>query len=378
MVKSPLQNHLNHNETINYGSYYTPEKLVNLVYKVLSQNILDLKKYKILDTSCGYGNFLQDGGVGADIDFKAFEVAKKNKSNCIFFNHNSLKNIGRKQYDLKDEDKIIIVGNPPYNDTTSIIRSDIKKEFFDMDFDVKSRDFGISFLLSYNKLKADYVCVLHPLSYLIKKSNFELLGDFKQNYKLEKSIIISSHEFSLTSKITPFPIVIAFYKKSSAPMTYLDICNYKFQTIDNKNFSISEFESIAKYTTKYPNQKTVKQEDAIAYFWTMRDINALKRSKTFTNQEFYNSIRVTKNNFSYYCYADVFKDYIKHIPYYFGNSEIMINHSEFKKIEQVFVAKSISKHDFLKKYEVKSEMINCDLLINNYFKNLLKEHYVDK
>lgn len=41
------------------------------------------------------------------------------------------------------------------------------------DEDLFDRDLGVSFLKSYNKLKADVICILHLLSYLIKKTNFE-------------------------------------------------------------------------------------------------------------------------------------------------------------------------------------------------------------
>jgi hypothetical protein len=103
---------------------------------------------------------------------------------------------------IKEQDKLIVIGNPPYNDATSIIRQNIKDKtaIDEIDSDVKTRDFGMSFSLSYNKLKADYDCVLHPLSYLIKKSNFA------KNYRLADSLIVSSHEFSDTSRSMAFPI----------------------------------------------------------------------------------------------------------------------------------------------------------------------------
>jgi len=86
-------------------------------------------------------------------------------------------------FNISSNDELIIIWNPPYNDTTSIIRSNIKNNNLKMDIDIKTRDYGISFLLSYNKLNADIICVLHPLSYLIKKLNFNLLKDFtKWNY----------------------------------------------------------------------------------------------------------------------------------------------------------------------------------------------------
>jgi predicted RNA methylase len=113
------QNHLNHKDTVNLGSYYTPQWLVDIVYSLLEKNAPNLRGYYILDTSCGYGGFLRGGkSIGADIDKKAVETAKSAAPASIFFNHNSLSKISRAQYGLDKNAKIIIVGNPPYNDTT--------------------------------------------------------------------------------------------------------------------------------------------------------------------------------------------------------------------------------------------------------------------
>ena len=79
------QEHLNFEDTVNQGSYYTPPEFVDLVYKFISKNVQDWEKYTILDTSCGYGNFLRENSIGADIDKKAIEVAKKHTKNCKFF-----------------------------------------------------------------------------------------------------------------------------------------------------------------------------------------------------------------------------------------------------------------------------------------------------
>lgn len=174
------QVHLKYRDRVNYGSYYTPKWVVDIVYKFLFDNIKNLPDYIITDTSCGYGNFLRgERAIGADIDEQAIIVASNNLPQYTYYNHNSLLNISRKQYNLTEQDKIIIVGNPPYNDTTSIVRNNIKRNICIRDVDVISRDFGISFLLSYSKLRADYVCVLHPLSYLIKKKISKALVTLK-------------------------------------------------------------------------------------------------------------------------------------------------------------------------------------------------------
>ncbi|GAA7224425.1 hypothetical protein HpCK27_09480 [Helicobacter pylori] len=87
---------------------------------------------------------------------------------------NALANPKRENYGVSQDEPLIIVGNPPYNDRTSFVKQDIKnKDFiFEIDNDLKSRDLGISFLKSFAILKPAFICVLHPLSYLIKESNY--------------------------------------------------------------------------------------------------------------------------------------------------------------------------------------------------------------
>jgi len=358
------QEHLTFYNTVNWGSFYTPKHITNIVFDMLNRNIENIKNYYVVDTSCGYGNFLLSNElfnseriIGADIDDKALQIAKKNNPVAKYYCHNSLTNFNRINYGLSEEDKLIIIGNPPYNDKTSIIRNEIKNVDFEINNDLKARDLGVSFLLSYQKLKADYVCVLHPLSYLLKKTNFDNLRSFKNNYILKDALVISSGEFSKTSKTTQFPIVIALYEKNDWGMKYDFIRAWNFRTVEGKQFQISLFDFIGNYISKYPNQQTVKIEDTVAYFWTMRDINALKRSKTFIDKESVNTIRVTKENLHYYKYVDIFKKYIPHIPYYFGNSDVFINNDYFLENQNIFVEPEQEKLDV-------------------YFRELLGEHYV--
>ena len=91
------QKHLNYTDTINLGSYYTPEIIVGLAYSILLKNIKNLKDFTILDSSCGYGSFLANKNiakrlVGADIDQKAIFEAKKIISGVDFVHQNSLLN----------------------------------------------------------------------------------------------------------------------------------------------------------------------------------------------------------------------------------------------------------------------------------------------
>ncbi len=373
------QVHLNYIDTVNYGSYYTPEKLVNIVESMIRKNIFDIHKYKILDTSCGYGSFLKfDNSIGADIDYKALQITNNTKLSSVkLFNTNGLSNVDRKKYGLDNYEKIIVVGNPPYNDTKSIIRNNIKNYQLEVDSDIKSSDLGISFLLSYDKLCADYICILHPLSYLIKKANFEKLKNFKNNYLLKDSLIVSSGEFEATSKYTKFPIIIALYERNQIGMNYNFISNYKFKILDGKELTLSSFDVISNYITKYPNKKIVDIKDTVAYFWTMRDINALKRTKSFIEKESENTIRVVKEKLHYYCYVDVFKDYIKNIPYYLGNNEVMINHSDFIKIKSVFITRTLNKFNWIKYDKCVDKTEWDENILKQYFKNLLGEHFID-
>ncbi|OQA54964.1 MAG: hypothetical protein BWY42_01593 [Candidatus Omnitrophica bacterium ADurb.Bin277] len=376
------QCHLEYSERINLGSYYTKPDLVSRVYNLLRKNVRNFKNHALIDTSCGYGSFFSGAGlpfkkIGSDIDPEAIERASDENPGVSFVLQNSLLNVSRKRYGLSPDDRIVIVGNPPYNDTTSIIRKSLKRDMKDMDPDLKTRDLGISFLLSYNKLNADYICVLHPLSYLIKKANFALLSPFTKRYKLIDAVVISSDEFSETSKATPFPIVIALYRRDEGGMDYSFIENYNFRTKEGKTFKLSSFDSIARYLSKYPNQNYVDPRDAVAKFWTMRDINALKRSRTFIQETTANTVLVTSQKLDYYCYVDVFKRYASRVPYYFGNCDVMIDHSAFLKIRDVFRCLSLKRHPQIKAEKPDSIDIRAaHRAAETYFKRLLGEHYV--
>lgn len=384
------QNHLNLKQTINLGSYYTPEKFISKCYEFLQQDIKNCKAYSIVDTSCGYGNFLNNKFlensknknfkkiIGADIDKKAIQKAKENNPNIQYFHLNSLWKVSRKNYALKENDKIIIIGNPPYNDSTSIIRQKIKNKQIEIDKDILLRDLGMSFLLSYAKLKADYICVLHPLSYLIKKSNFKMLKKFTSHYQLINALVFNSQEFQGTSKITGFPILIAFYKKHNLGMDYHFIKNFSFPTLEGKSFCLNDYCSIENFITKYPNQKNISLEKTLAYFWTMRDINALKRSRTFVEKESSNTIRIEKDKMNYYCYVDVFKKFIPHMPYYFGNSNVFLDLKEYEKIKEEIKLYSFSTNPILKKnFKTKEfDFLTIEKKVKSYFQKLLGEHYV--
>lgn len=373
------QKHLNHRDTINLGSYYTPEVIVNLTYSVLEKNIDNIKDWTIVDSSCGYGSFLTKKNIanrliGADIDKKAIFEAKKNNDGVHFIFQNSLLNVSRKNLTIKNEEKIIIIGNPPYNDTTSIIRNSIKDTSIqnNIDDDIKTRDLGMSFLLSYNKLGADYICVLHPLSYLIKKTNFTILSKLAKNYKLIDGVIISSHEFSNTSKGMAFPILVALYKKDEDGMNYDYIQDYEFKVKDDGMFRLKDFDTIVNYVQKYPNKKFLNKDDKpVAKFWTLRDINALKRNRTFIDEDTYNTVYILMDKLPYYCYIDVFKQYANKMPYFIGNCDIIIDHKKFNEIKECFIDYSVHTNPILKNKFKFRKIPDTKIKIENYFRELL-------
>ncbi len=369
------QEHLTDADTVMLGSYYTPKHIVELVYKVIQKNIPDYQNITALDSSAGYGNFLKSRifkrQIASDIDEIALSILQKNATAEIH-QINALQNVLRKNYNIADSEKLLIIGNPPYNDTTSYAKKNIKQEnkAYSIDTDIKARDIGSSFLMSYNKLKADYVCVLHPLSFLIKKTNFASLRSFTANYKLIDAVVFSSKEFKKTSTASQFPIAIALYKRDDFGMDFEYIKKYKFQTIDDKVFAVNDFDYIENYISKYPN----KDKGSDIMFWTMRDINALRRNQTFIKKDCANAIYVPQSQLHYYCYVDVLKDYIRHIPYYLGNLSIPIDNDNFIKLYHCFVAVSANRHSLLRQH---CQLRDCyHVSIKDYFKNLFATHYV--
>jgi len=373
------QQHLNHIDKINLGAFYTPKRYIDIVWSMI-EPFID-KDTVILDSSCGYGNFFENRTnyklVGNDIDKEAYNITKNIFKDIRLFNKNALSNINRSMFKIDRDDKLIIIGNPPYNDVTSIIRNRIKKETIIVDSDIKTRDYGISFLLSYAKLQADTICVLHPLSYLIKPANFRLLKGLKDNYRLIDSTIIDSATFKETSKGISFPIIIALYKRDNRGMNFEYIKEYNFKTISRKTFRLSDFDFISNYIRKYPIKgKTHKSDDIL--FWTMRDINALKRNRTFIDKYSYNAIIIDKSKLEYYIYVDVFKQFSSHIPYYFGNFDIFIDLGLYKRYRYFFIQEALTRHKFLNRF-FRIDNIDINLIrqkIVEYFKILLGEHYV--
>lgn len=340
--------HLNYEDKVNFGSYYTPLKYVQLAASWMKKHNIDAS-FTVFDPSCGYGSFFrlkesfpQNSYLGNDIDETACEQSKIYFPFARIFNKNLFENYSRQDFGLSSDDKIIIVGNPPYNDTTSQIHQDIKtKSVISMNDEIKSNDLGIASLLCYNKMKADYVLVLHPLSYLIKRANFSRGRQFFTNYKLVEHIIFCSQEFNLTSKLTGFPVLVGFYKRCEKHgLNYNEVLSFEFKTVEGKSFVLNDRQFISEFVNKYPNSQRFFPE---ILFYTLRDINALKRSRTFIKTRETNAVDVDPEKLGFYCYIDCFKRFAN-IPYYMGNFDIPLTISDFKNYESDFIAVSKYEH----------------------------------
>ena len=375
------QEHLEYKDRVNLGSYYTPPKIVELAWELI-ESYID-SQTTIIDSACGYGDFLKNSGqsltIGCDIDEAAIDIARKNTDKVRFFRTNSLHNVSRKKFGIPQQStKLIVVGNPPYNDKTSLIRQKIKRVDFDVDRDIASRDLGISFLRSYNKLEADLVCILHPLSYLIKPTNFRLLKEFTANYKLVDGLLISSWEFPESAKHTPFPIVLAFYRRDTMGMEYSFISSFPFRIEDGLRFCLSDFDYITNYISKYPSKQHEPIPDDSLFFWTMRDINALKRNRTFVKNYSNNTIVLDKRKLDYYAYVDVFKRNLYRLPFYFGNCDVPIDDKLFKQSKHSFISDTIRNHPFLEKhFQIEPiEKEQAEVKLDMYFNLLLGKYHV--
>ena len=380
--------HLDRRHRVNLGSYYTEGQYVDIVWRMLVPHLMN--DSVILDSSCGYGNFLRPEmphiQIGGDIDAAAIQAAREihKEGDVSLYTSNALASVGRGRYHITDAAHLCVIGNPPYNDRTSLVRSNIKRSDTAsnaaVDPDLRTRDLGLSFLLSYQKLRADVVCVLHPLSYLIKLSNFNALRSFTNQYRLIDGKIISSGVFKETSKRTRFPILVALYKKDVG-IYYQEVLSFNFDVIGGQPFSIGKFDNVSRHVRKYPDKRR-KPRPGDILFWTLRDINALKRNRTFVDKHSANTIIVDPRELDYYVYIDVFKQFSRHVPYYFGNCDPLIDHDLFQDYKEHFIVECLSRHERLVphfagyRHDDKAVLAQARNEIRSYFKQLLGVHYV--
>lgn len=299
--------HLPENKRIRLGGYYTPKELVSKVYSFIKPYFSgERKKSIIFDSAGGCGAFLLNTNGNdyriADCDREACDFLKQRFDATKVFYTNSLVDVDRNKYSIPFSTPLIMVGNPPYNDITSEFRSGEKGENI-CDEDLRDRDLGVSFLRSYNKLRADIVCVLHPMSYLIKEANFKRLREFRKNYKLIKAEIFSSALFVGTG-FGKFPIIVALYERTITGMDFDYIRNFRFNILNsNDTFVLSKFQTTDGYINKYPPRKSDDKKSPIGlYYYTFRDFNSLKKNASFMTKKHPNGIVVTLGNLYKYSY----------------------------------------------------------------------------
>ena len=302
--------HLPVGERVRRGGFYTPEKIVDKVHQLIDR----YKRHPravVFDNAAGGGAFIKDcdkvAYKAAECDPVAGLFLRNKLDEKNLFIGNAILDVQRGKYGISPSHFLIQIGNPPYNDVTSAYRNG-KKGANICDGDLFDRDLGVSFLKSYNKLKADIVCVLHPLSYLIKEANFKRLQPFSDNYRIKEGVLFSSAFFQNVSR-THFPIVIALYERDSKGTTYSDIKNFKFSLIDEeKIFRLSDYTNVDSFIRKYPPKKTdVQVSDIGVYYHTFRDINSLIRNRGFHFEKGPHSIVVSLKELYKYTWLFAFK-----------------------------------------------------------------------
>lgn len=356
-IRHNYSKHLSDTKKSNLGKYYTPKKLVELIYNMVYSKIGE-NDY-VMDLCCGCGAFMnafkEFNLIGRDIDKNAIDVLKLLEYKNVEVD-NSLFEVSREKYGFSDKDKICIIGNPPYNDVTS------KNKRFgtnaktitgtEIDADIKTNDLGRSFLKAYAKLKPEYICVLHPLAYLIKENNFKSLDAFKDNYKLIDGVIFSSSLFTDLVGNSTFPVVAALYEKGS--MDYEHICNFKFKIFESTQiFTLKKFTTIddlpeakctfgkdkkTKNRFKYPRKiddHHILKSDIDLYQYNIRDTNSLMASgniMALANNDNINYCTIMFDELPYFAYIHNYRNFMKN-DYLIGNLSPLVDVNDIHKEE---------------------------------------------
>jgi len=301
----------------NLGKYYTPPHLVDLVTELVRPYVKT--NSVILDLAAGCGAFLDafpnNSAIIRDIDLDAVSFlhsvgyTKAEQDNSLF-------NVSRYKLGLSLQDHLVCIGNPPYNDITSLVKrqGENAKQAVDfyIDHDIRSNDLGTSFLRAFNKLHAEVICILHPLSYLIKESNFNnRLKNFTYEYVLNKGVIFSSNEFT-DMKGTPFPIVAALYLRDFRGMDYEFIREFQFGILNSSEiFVLSDYPTTDGYIQKYAPSYSGKTTSEISlYMHNFRDLNSLKAVGNLSDKPLERvTIPVSSKNLYKYAYLNALRRY---------------------------------------------------------------------
>lgn len=391
-IKHNYSSHLPDTKKANLGKYYTPKEIVETLKSRIAPKIKE-DSY-VMDLACGCGAFLElfdDCHIlGRDIDPQAIEILDLFNFTNIEID-NTLLNVSRKKYGLNKEDDIIIIGNPPYNDTSSINKrysTKAKSKRDPEDADIHCRDIGRSFLEAYAKLQPRYICVLHPLAFLIKRVNFQSMKYLTKNYILEDAIIFNSKMFSDLWGGTPFPILIATYRRDEAGMDYDYIKNFVFDIYgSSQKFSLTNIQQAGHdYIHQTVTSVDLENDSDIGlYHYNFRDINSLNKAN-FQNSEYRDKHHDTMLVVNYaelwkYCYVNCIKKFL--LPmlsegnyYILGNLNPIIDieliESEPHYWKDLFTICSILKNthriDSMDVSNRKNNMLTKRFMINDYVK----------
>lgn len=373
--------HLKESERIKLGAFYTPEKIVSKVYELVEE-YLNNSKVVVLDPAGGFGAFIwkfqnYDYRIG-EIDPLAVKYLKETFDSDRVFHTNALVDVKRSKYRIPEDAFLIVVGNPPYNDWTSLYKKGMKGNF-KMDSEVFDRDIGMAFLKAMNKLRADVICILHPMSYLIKKANFKRLETFFKFYTLLKAFIFPSFFFKWTSRSVGFPVLIALYIRDQKGFNWESLIKFPFTFLHNgATFKLIEIETTDGFINKYPRREL---SPIGLYFHTFRDINSILRNRDFLTKPTDLTIPLNYDNFPDYAYLIALKHYIKEKGakrfWFYGNFSPLIDKSFYLSHKNLFISYTLKRtkdipKDLILKIRSAYSLSENDEIVENYFKNLFK------
>lgn len=370
----------NFKNILNNGVFYTNEELVLKTISYIQKQIIQKNKnktnYVFLDLGCGDGSFsLKFASFFADYKVIAVDKDKKaianlNKlkkelklNNLVIFYEDVLNVLDRNNYRIKEDDVLIVIGNPPYNNMFSLYQKNNKDASYNFNPLIKARDLGLMFLNVINVLKADYVCVLHPFSYLIKKTNFKSCK-FYAHYILNYGYLFESTLFDALKNKQSFCVGLFCYERHKNDVikndTYEKVLDFNYEVRKNEKEILSFIPShlctitnTFKGLKKYPNHKKyqnidLKSNDFI-FFYTLRDFNALNRNQTFLKNVSSNAIILNKKTDDllpyYWCdflkrnQKDVFKK-LKDVYFVLSNFDVFCLKNIEDKKETVFLSKT--------------------------------------
>lgn len=367
---------------IAYADFHgTRKHIVEAAFGMIRRHIRinELNFMTLLDPVCGSGSFFDMSIpflqlMANDVDAEILAYVKNQYPSTRCFSHNSLAMLDRKGYGLEATDSLLVIGNLPHK---LPIPEHVKRKKYVADSSIKNRDVGISHLLACGRLDPDYICVLHPLSFLIRPVHVRNLKEFCQKYRLIDALVISNHEFSDDETSRTYPIVLAMYKREPQGMTWRYLQKFEFETVRKRKFCLKDFMWIDRYLTVNSNRSRVAKADVLIKFHIPFDINELRNNKTFVQHDGANIIHVTEKELDYCCYIEAFKEYAHHLPYYLGSCNIMFDAQHFDEVRDYFRNFAALRYPELQAcIPICYDETTCREVLEAFFKRYLGAHWL--